>query len=462
MQQIMQSYRVYLQHVSSLHSPQFHSSDQANVIHTSSILVKVAETSTCYDLVVLLRKKLILSCPEFFSTTEIHSRHHPDISKGLDNHDSSSSSYTSNLSSLTIPKDSLVLVLTCPKKNLVYYNYHEMVNSKHPTSKNTNSSIEEESRTESMEDMMNSRIHEPIHFIRSLAMNELPAQVLRSMVQQFLGKLQPFHVYNRTQEEGGGGITMAMDIRWFFIPSSITHERQQQQQQQQSEYISPLFPTFIELYDGYCTGESSDEDIDDTDDVQDTNTMEQPPLSIISPFVSSSIPLQLFKERRNMATLDYALLSHQNECITGYLLKQSIKDPFVWRRVYCIVVDDGFWWIFRTKTYSDTKNDSSSSSLSSSYTFSKRRHVSFMGATLLEVNHPSIPHVFEISSSQGQTYTFRSSKRSIHVQWMECLSSRIASCHCDHWMIMADIMIGDECAARFSKVDVSTNYKDSI
>ena len=418
------SYRVYLQHVSSIHSPQFHSSDEAN-IRTSSILVKVSETTSTRDLNILLRKKLELSCPEFF----------PNI-KGLNNNDPV----------LKRDQDSLVLVLTSPTSSIHFYNHENMDpvqdapllyrNLIQPSAVDPLSLAGASSSSYHGESILK----EPFHMIRSLKTHEFPAQVQRVMVQQYLSD------YKKEEEKTttAHADPLALDIRWFFIPSPLSSCRQ-------PGAISPLFPTFIDL-DGYCTGgESSDEDL--TEDEDDCSGFGNVTTTINHPLTPLSNPPHThtwIHHRRKMTTLCHAIASHQYECITGYLLKQSKSDPFVWRRVRCILVDDSFWWVYRTKAYSDDPR----------LYIGKQGCISLTGATVLEANNPSIPHVFEVSSPKGVIYTFRSNKRSVLLKWMNWLSSRIASCHCDHWMAMADLIIGDETMARFSKLDVS-NVKNS-
>ena len=197
---------------------------------------------------------------------------------------------------------------------------------------------------------------EPIHIVRTVLPDEHPLQIRDEM----LGRMSKFQQKSEVEmgmhlerNEGEGknvdqlrsSTTPKLIIRWYFQPCSPLG----------STGTFHNVPACIDV-EGYCTdGKSeSDSDDDDGDDAEDINSEEEkestPSLSAGKDHQSNSsnaysqLKSQLIEERCRFTLIrdlsDPSLLS-------GCLLKQSGKDPNVWKRKYCVLSEDRLWVIGR-------------------------------------------------------------------------------------------------------------------
>ena len=157
--------------------------------------------------------------------------------------------------------------------------------------------------------------------------------------------------------------------------------------------------------------------------------------------------------------------SSSNHCISGYLLKQSNRDPHVWRRVHCVLTEDSLWHVTRVSTYRHEKVGHTREAVTQTLQFVQRnqprfrmarRHgrIDLVRALLLEPNTTEYsplyrtPYSFEVVSATGTNHVFRAGNRSEQLQWVQALSARIAQRQENDLMAHAELIVADECIAR--------------
>jgi hypothetical protein len=134
---------------------------------------------------------------------------------------------------------------------------------------------------------------------------------------------------------------MSPKLQWLFIPSPVQ------------------LPNCIEL-DGYCTLEDSEdpEESDDSRDEQELGNEQDEEcwwrnaLSSIHSSLNGGSQSNRWKLLYHEETRLNQLRSCPStlDCISGYLLKRSIKDRHVWKQVYCVLTDDHLWYVSRLHT----------------------------------------------------------------------------------------------------------------
>lgn len=172
---------------------------------------------------------------------------------------------------------------------------------------------------------------------------------------------------------------------------------------------------------------------------------------------------RLMKERNLLATLSALEASSGNDCITGYLLKQSKRDENVWKRVHCVLPNaQQFWYVYRVKNeylydlllLNDDEYGNRSSSMPSSNgnnimaTRSVGTHgVIYLNGTYLieamDSNSPvsGIPNTFQMITKDGEIHTFRASSRNAYLKWMDCISKSIVQCQENSFLEHAEEMV---------------------
>ena len=273
---------------------------------------------------------------------------------------------------------------------------------------------------------------EPVHIVKTLQPQDNPLQVRDALLQDL-------------KQRQRKGVTSPR-LQWFFVPASNQ------------------IPNCIEL-DGYCTSvesdkeESSDEDDSDSDSEQDDSNGENwwrdaflstrtndDPLQEHNGSFSSSQHIRddkfLHREQRRLNQLRNCQSALDRHCVSGFLLKQSNKDPHVWRRVHCVLTDDHLWFVSRLHTTSDGE-----------YRIAKHGRIGLNRALLLEATAEyaplfRTPHAFEVVSRTGISHAFRAANRALQLRWTRCIADRIVQCHENKILEHAELIVEDEALAR--------------
>ena len=240
--------------------------------------------------------------------------------------------------------------------------------------------------------------------------------------------------------------------------------------------------------EGYCTDVE-----DDSEDCQESNTnlqkgmVEQEPNTkqnkqpswkneVASTYIKnnnenmlralqlSNEQKRLVKERNLLATLSALEVSSGNDCITGYLLKQSKRDENVWKRVHCVLPNaQQFWYVYRVKneylhdilllnedecgnrSYS-TMPSSNGKNIMATRSVGTHGVIYLNGTYLIEAmdnNSPvaGIPNTFQMITKDGEIHTFRASSRNAYLKWMDCISKSIVQCQENSFLEHAEEMV---------------------
>jgi hypothetical protein len=140
-------------------------------------------------------------------------------------------------------------------------------------------------------------------------------------------------------------------------------------------------------------------------------------------------------------------------CLSGYLLKRSLEDPHVWRRIHCVLTDDRFWYV--TRVYGDIGAPryrsirlASALLIARSLDRSGSRHHHDENAL-----QPA-PFCFEVVSAAGVSHYFRATSQRSVARWIPSLQARIDQSAENGQMELASLILRDESVAR-SKREVS-------
>jgi len=168
------------------------------------------------------------------------------------------------------------------------------------------------------------------------------------------------------------------------------------------------------------------------------------------------------RQLHGKATLDRCLtprkhsVQAQSSFVHGFLYKRSNANIFVWKRVYCILVEDMLWYISRRKltqgNLQQTQNPQP---------WSRIRNLSLVHAQIISDPIESsplstVPHVFEIrSSSSNLIHYFRATRRDMKLRWISTIADRIVTYGESHMMNMAETMIHDEEIARAHRLETN-------
>lgn len=335
---------------------------------------------------------------------------------------------------------------------------------------------------------------EPIHIIRTLHPDEHPLQVrdemikslerLRKRAEEQMGLVDPTAKNNahNISSPGRGGSSRRqqlqqqqqphVSVRWYFQPCSPLGGMDSTTSS--SPKIQSI-PAFIEL-DGYCTDDDddggdnnkSDDDMhgrgfdDEYDhDVTDDEDVEGNQTATLSMDEMTSANTSLLnKEKRRIAALRE--LSDSPFVVSGYLLKQSQKDPNVWRRMYCVLAVDRLWVIGRVKLLSEFPNDQdvggtmTNQDVLSSLRVGSHSYINLLRSILIEREEPlnhRLPNTFRIVTSLGKTHSFRAFNSQSFQSWTAALSEKIAQTHTDGMMDLAHVITEEETLARCRRME---------
>lgn len=362
-----------------------------------------------------------------------------------------------------------------------------------------------------------SRSDPPFHVIKTLSSTDNPIQVRNTMIQHLEQLLQQSSATSSTNPGSSKRLTnsIAPKLQWYFIPGM--------------HHPSSPIPSYIEL-DGYSTamededGEDNDDD-DDTDghdpnnnndagkddenDQHDSSEHDFDPddaLHFPQQQERSSLPQEkelatttnnnpkflhrqtkkeaIFKKERNRYfELNLCQSSLQHDGVSGYLLKQSMKDPHVWKRVHCLLTDDHLWYISRIYTRLDDdegdedgddddnttpdhdattteeKKDSKQQQRQLGYySYAKHRRLGLTRALLLQPSsdRPTAPlsrtpFAFEVIASNGVAHRFRASTAEVFRRWINAVSSRIVQSYENSLFEHAELIVRDETEARHKR-----------
>ena len=182
----------------------------------------------------------------------------------------------------------------------------------------------------------------------------------------------------------------------------------------------------------------------------------------------------LWKTMKNRSTL--AQLRHptsNSHSVSGYLLKRSSHDPNVWRKMYCTLSDDHFWFVSRIKPIPNFSNQNEYHSNSNKNNHKHRNkilrtskhHVIHLSQasvcdplkdqpeakSRLSFNSPI--HLIEICSDNGNVHTFCAPHHKAQLFWIESISTRICTCSENKFMEFAELIVEEEEHARVDRMN---------
>ena len=352
-----------------------------------------------------------------------------------------------------------------------------------------------------------SRSDPAFHVIKTLSGTDNPIQIRDVMIEHLKQRLEEsasiaeLSTNNNNNNKKYSKVThsIAPKLQWYFVPG-INHPK------------SPI-PSYIDL-DGYSTDleeeESEEEDNSESDGgiLQDETTtsdnqedsaehdfdpdnLEKFSVSLLeqneiardkaareecqtgnksSEGKRQSPEERIFqKERRRYFELSMCQSALQHDCVSGYLLKQSMKDPHVWKRVHCVLTDDHLWYISRVYTKPITtcphKNSlgeeqeeapsTKQQQQNGFYSLARHRRLELTSALLIQPSsdRPTAPlyrtpFAFEVIATDGIPHRFRASNPALYRKWTEALSSRIVQSYENSLFEHADLIVRDETVAR--------------
>ncbi len=310
---------------------------------------------------------------------------------------------------------------------------------------------------------------EPLHIVRTVLPDEHPL-LIRDEVMTFLAELRQeaedemgFRLIGEREGDFHGQYPQPT-FRWFFQPCSPLGGNG-------SGYSPKIqcIPAYVDI-EGYCTEEESESDHGENNDLGIDEVGKESIIDVSGGVENSRMRRQLIEERRRIAFLRD--LTDPPFIVSGHLLKQSWRDPHVWRRVYCVLSEDRMWTIGRMKPL---KNFSASSNDILSY-LRTGRHRYFMlhrsqllergdgavdrqqssskynGYYLTPLNQ-RLPNSFRVITSQGKYHTFRAFTSQSCRLWVTSISERITQKLEDGIMDLANLIAEEETTARCRRMD---------
>ena len=311
---------------------------------------------------------------------------------------------------------------------------------------------------------------EPLHIVRTALPDEHPLLV-RDEVMTFLVDLR-----QEAEDEMGFRLTGAREghfhgqypqptFRWFFQPCSPLGGN--------GSGNSPkiqCIPAYVDI-EGYCTEEESESDQDETNDPEIDEVGKECIIDVSCAAENSRMRRrQLIGERRRIACLRD--LTDPPFIVSGHLLKQSRRDPYVWRRVYCVLSEDRMWTIGRMKpleNFSACSND-----ILSYLRTGRHRYFMLHRSQLLEKGEGALvrqqssskyngyfltplnqrlPNSFRVMTSQGKCHTFRAFTSQSFRLWVTSISEKISQKLGDGIMDLANLIAEEETMARSRRMD---------
>ncbi|CAB9513988.1 expressed unknown protein [Seminavis robusta] len=344
----------------------------------------------------------------------------------------------------------------------------------------------------------------PFHVIKTLSPSDNPTEQRNRMMDQLKRVLEDSAAAFASTNGARRATSVSPKLQWYFVPGT--------------NHPSSPIPSYIDL-DGYSTSlEDDEEEDDDESDLDDSSSdannssnhsqqqqhSKQDALSTVmsnksnlpEPETSSdTLPIEspttttaqdasektmsekdrIFKkERQRYFELTMCQSSLQHDCVSGYLLKQSIADPHVWKRVHCVLTDEHLWYISRIHTRLD--NTTTCTSLSGSnneeeeekkqqspqpefYSYAKHKRIGLTRALLVQPSKEKpksplarTPFCFEIVDATGVPHRFRASSLDNYKRWVASLSARIVQSYENSLLEHAELIVGDETTARSKRM----------
>jgi len=299
---------------------------------------------------------------------------------------------------------------------------------------------------------------EPIHLVRTIHPNEHPLTIRDEMVTLITKKRQEAEEemgYNLGDESEKDFRRPQPTFRFYFQPSSPLGGSGPYSESAKMQSI----PAYVDL-EGYCTEDDGGESDHDEDDLSiDEESKEE---------LDNPLMQQLSQERCRVSILqnvsDLAFL------VSGYLLKQSQKDPNVWRRVYCVLSEDRLWFIGRMRPLSKSFDDTLSSIRVGRHKSLKlhratliqrevgsqqpiRQYSSSRSGYYLAPLNNRLPNTFRVVTSQGRCHTFRAFNDQSFRVWTTSLSEKIEQKNIDGLLDLAHVISEEETIARSKRMD---------
>jgi len=495
-----QSHRVYWQQRLSGNGSSSSVNSNNNLI-TGSAAVKISHSARACDLTNLLRKTLHLG-------------------NNANNGDSSGASNNSNR------KDSLVLVGTLRSVPTDYVRFeHEQEPHSSHDNENIPSDIVNEGGSISST-ITSTSMMEDFHVVKTLEANDACLSVLQDMKAHLLERQRVMDLKISKVRQAATPTkrnvlslrpTIAPQTRWYFVPDTTPEKSSSKQ---------PTMSSCLEL-DGYVTsfdedesddeydynsdndpqgnGDDSDseavhgddEDLlrralapfdderDGEDDAQDKNS---------SPNVSDKDSARNRKRRkRAIPTVEqtarewrrYLQISQSHAAadkpntsttstLAGFLLKRSSKDPHVWKRHYCVLTQDDFWYVprlVRPEEFMPSREDESSSPqmIDDTNDFEMRTieiapshgRILLAETTLLgPFQAKTRKDGFELVSGDGKTHKFRACSPTVSAgaatvasiasakEWQRMIRTRIRDALENSMTKHAELLLTEETVAR--------------
>ena len=300
---------------------------------------------------------------------------------------------------------------------------------------------------------------EPIHLVRTIHPNEHPLTVRDEMITLITKKRQ------EAEEEMGYNLGDGTEkdfrrpqptFRFYFQPSSPLGGCGPYSESTKMQSI----PAYVDL-EGYCTeddGGESDHDEDDSS-IDEENKEE----------LDNPLMQQLSQERRRVSILQN-VSDPAAFLVSGYLLKQSQKDPNVWRRVFCVLSEDRLWYIGRMRPLSKGFDNTLSF-----VRVGRHKSLKLHRATLIQRevgSQPStrqyssprsgyyltplnnrLPNTFRVITSHGKCQTFRAFNEQSFRVWTTSLSEKIEQNNVDGLLDLAHVISEEETIARSKRMD---------
>ena len=354
-----------------------------------------------------------------------------------------------------------------------------------------------------------SRSDPPFHVIKSLSSTDNPIHVRNAMIEHLKRILaQGTAAALVSSNPSKPASSIAPKLQWYFVPG-MNHPS------------SPI-PSYIDL-DGYTTSmEDEDDDIEEDPSNNNNNNngndagdnqhdaehdfdpdeiLRRLPLSLQETCVTEdshnnkneesnhseknnmlSTKERIFKrERQGYYELSLCQSTLQHDCVSGFLLTESMGDPHVWKRVHCVLTDDHLWFISRVYTRPDDNDDfdedenskeqenddktvakgngeqaqKSPTTQPSYYSYARHRCLELTRALLLQPSKEKptaplfrTPFAFELVDSSGMAHRFRASNADVYKRWVAALSSRIVQSYENSLFDFAQLIVRDETEAR--------------
>jgi len=215
--------------------------------------------------------------------------------------------------------------------------------------------------------------------------------------------------------------------------------------------------------EGYCTDSEDESDYDDSgnDDDTDMNQLHSTTATNIPQWKRDIIPYAshpkanlsreqrlLMKERRLLTILSGHEISSSNECVSGYLLKQSKRDGNVWKRFHCVLPNNPqFWFVSRVKNgYTSSQDDLAGGKVITSRCLGNHSMIELNGTFLMEaidIDSPlsGIPCTFQLMTQNGDIHTFRATSNNAYTRWIDCLTKRIVECQENSYLDNAEALV---------------------